>query len=46
MARLTQSLLATMSTLVQILKEHHEMNSVEVERLKKMLEDKEVELVK
>ena len=45
MACSTQSLLATMPSLVQILKEHCEINSAKVERLTKQLEDKEVELV-
>ena len=45
MARSTQSLLVTMPSLVRILKEHRESNLVEMERLRKMLEDKEVELV-
>ena len=34
-----------MPSLVQILKEHQESNPIEVERLTKQLEDKEVELV-
>ena len=46
MACSTQSLLATMPSLVRILKEHRESNPAEMERLRKMLEDKEVELVK
>ena len=45
MARTTQSLLSTMTSLVRILKEHRESNPIEMERLRKMLEDKEVELV-
>ena len=45
MARSTQSLLSTMPSFIRILKEHRESNLVEMERLRKMLEDKEVELV-
>ena len=45
MARSTQSLLSTMPSLVRILKEHRESNPAKMERLRKMLEDKEVELV-
>ena len=45
MARLTHSLQVIMPSLVQILKEHCEINPVEVEWLMKMLEEKEVELV-
>ena len=45
MACPTQSLLATMPTLVQILKEHHEINPTEMERLTKMLKDKDIKLV-
>ena len=41
----TRSLLSTMPSLVRILKEHHESNPTGMERLRKMLEDKEVELV-
>ena len=46
MACSTHSLLATMPTLVKILKEHCEINPVEMERLVKMQDDKEVTLVK
>ena len=46
MARLTQSLLVTMPTLVKILKEHHDSNLAQVERMTKMLDEKEVALVK
>ena len=45
MARSMQSLLTTMPSLVQILKEHWESNPAKLERLTKQLEDKEVELV-
>ena len=45
MACSTQSLLTIMPSLVQILKEHREINLTEVERLTKQLEHKEVELV-
>ena len=45
MAQSTQSLVTTMPSLVQILKEHWESNPAELERLTKQLEDKEVELV-
>ena len=45
MAHSTQSLLVTMPSSIQILKEHREINLTEVERLTKQLEDKEVELV-
>ena len=45
MACSTQSQLTTIPSLVQILKEHRESNSAEVERLTKQLEDKEVKLV-
>ena len=46
MACSTQSLLATMPSLVWILKEHRESNPAEMEKLRKMLKDKEVELIK
>ena len=46
MAYPTQSLLVTMPSLVQILKDHCEINPAKVGRLMKMLEDKELELVK
>ena len=45
MTHSTQSLLAMMPSLVWILKEHREINPTEMERLRKMLEDKEVKLV-
>ena len=46
MAYSTQSLLAMMPMFVKILNEHHDINPTEVERLTKMLDDKEVALVK
>ena len=45
MVHLTQSLLTTMPSLIQILKEHRESNPTKVKRLTKQLEEKEVELV-
>ena len=46
MACSTQSLVSTIPSLAQIMKEHRESNPIEMERLQKMLEEKEVELVK
>ena len=46
MARSTQSLLLTIPSLARIMKEHRESNVVKMERLRKMLEEKEVEQVK
>ena len=39
------SILSTIPTLVLIAKEHSEINLIAIEKLKKMLDDKEVALV-
>ena len=46
MVRLVSSILAIILTLVQIIWEHNETNLAKVEILKKMLDDKKVNLVK
>ena len=46
MVWLALSILLIILTLVQIAREHSEINLMEVERLKKMLDDKELALVK
>lgn len=45
MARLAQLLLATMPTLIKILKKHRDSNLAQVERLTKMLDEKKVVLI-
>ena len=45
MVHSTSSLLTTIPTLSQILKDHSEFNPTKMERLKKMLDEKEVALV-
>ena len=45
MAHVTLSMLAALPSLTQIEKDHNEINPTKVERLRKMLDEKEVALV-